>query len=73
MSILDNADWLHAIFTASNGEDNWIEVYAVKNNGATTAIQIDVCDEDELGGIRLPVADARKMATYILEGTREAD
>lgn len=72
MSILDGADWLQALFIKSNGDDKWIEVYAVKNDGDTTGIQIDVCEEGEIGGIRLTVADARKMAAYILDGTREA-
>ena len=71
MSIIEHAEWLHALFAKSNGNDKWIEVYAVKNDGDTTEIQIDVCDEDELGAIRLTVADARKMAAYILDGTRD--
>lgn len=73
MSILNNADWLHAIFATRAGDDKWIEVYAIKDGRDTTGIQIDVCDEDGLGGIRLSVTDARKMATYILDGTRGGD
>ena len=67
----DHTEWLQSLFIESHDDDKWIEVYAVKNNGSTTGVEIDVCDGDELGGIRLTVADARKMAAYILDGTRD--
>lgn len=72
MSIIEHAEWLHALFVKSHGDDKWIEAHAVKNGRATSEVQIDVCEGDDIASIRLSIVDARKMAAYILDGTGES-
>ena len=64
-----NPEWRETVYTISDGDD-WVEVNSIKNNRLLTSVEIDVCEDEEIRGIRIPVMEARKLAAYILEVTK---